>query len=58
MPCSKCERYAGKDCEEYEQSMLVELQTIFLNDGTKRSEAWTKAKEILAAIKLIHNKPK
>jgi len=58
LPCSKCERYAGKDCEDYEKSMLVELQTIFINDGTKRSEAWMKAKEFLAAVKLIQDKAK
>lgn len=58
LPCLKCERYAGKDCADYEQSMLVELQKLYLDDGAKKSEAWKKAKDLLAAIKLIKGMPK
>src|SRR2546427_635400 len=58
LPCSKCERYEGKDCEDYEQSMLVELRTFLIGSGTKKSEAWTEAKKLLAAIKLTQDKPK
>jgi hypothetical protein len=58
MPCPKCERYAGEDCEAYERSMLVELQKLYLDDGTKRSEAWTNAKNLLAAIRQIKDRPK
>jgi hypothetical protein len=38
--------------------MLVELQQFYIDDGKKRSEAWTNAKNLLEAIKQIKKSPK
>ena len=57
-PCPKCGRYAGEDCEVYEKSVLVELQKLYLDEGIKKSEAWTNAKNLLDAIKQIKDRPK
>jgi len=38
--------------------MLVELRTFLITIGTKKSEAWTEAKKLLAAIKPTQAKPK
>jgi hypothetical protein len=40
------------------EASLVEFQKLYLDGGTKKSDPWMKAKVLLAALKLLADKPK
>ena|SRR5258708_4257610 len=48
-PCPKCER-EGEECEVYRQSLLAKLKELLIYRGINKSEAWERAKKLLAAI--------
>ena len=48
-PCSKCERSA-EDSEDYRRHILADLKDLLINRGVSRSEAWERAKKLLAVI--------
>jgi len=50
LPCLKCGRYQGEECETHKRSILKYLREFLIADSKTRSEAWERAKTLLTAI--------
>lgn len=53
LPCLKCGRCQGEECESYKRAILVHLQEVLISDCKTRSEAWERAKVLLDAIDTV-----
>lgn len=56
-PCRKCERTV-EGCAVYERSLLVNLQALLQREGISKSEAWARAKNMLAALDVAMHRPR
>jgi len=51
-PCAKCER-SDEECEDYRRATLADLKRLLITYGINKSDAWERAKEMLAAVEII-----